>query len=214
MTHTGIDADVVRTVLATLEELGYVWRERNFDAARTVPYHYRIADNGVAFWFRFVHANRSRLATGAIKEVWEHRVVPHLDAYMGKVFERICYEAFVRHHQRWGLPGASEWARWEGHDRNRRSIEVDIVARLDDRRIVTGEIKWSSKPLGPSLISALTRDLEDLGNSGQKWAIDAQEARSAGHLFFSAGGFDPAMLHLVAQRPDVIALTLDDLYAA
>ncbi len=215
VSRTGVEPDFVRMALKTLEELGYVWRERNFDASRTAPYQYRIADNALAFWFRFVHANRSRLGTGAIHEVWEHHVVPYLDAYMGKVFERMCHEAFTRYHGHWGLAGANGWARWEGRDCNRRPIEIDVEARLDDSRILTGEIKWSSKPSGPALYTDLTRDLEDLGRSGQGWAKDALAAdRSAGHIFVSAGGFAPEMTDLIASRADVIGLTLNDLYGS
>ena len=215
VSRTGVEPDFVRTALKTLEELGYVWRERNFDASRTTPYQYRIADNALAFWFRFVHANRSRLGTGAIREVWNHHVLPYLDAYMGKVFERMCHEAFTRYHESWGLAGAHGWARWEGQDRNRRPIEIDVVARLDDGRMLTGELKWSSKPWGPSLYTDLLRDLEDLSRSGQGWAKDALAAdRSTGHIFVSAGGFAPEMTDLIASRADVIGWTLDDLYGS
>lgn len=211
--RTGLDLNAVRVALKTLEDLEYVWRERNFAAPRTAAYQYRIADNAVAFWFRFVQANRSRLQTGAVREVWEHHIQPHLDAYMGKVFERICYQAFTRYHARWGLAGATNWARWEGHDRNHRSIEIDAVAQLDDKRILTGEIKWSSRPLGPSLYSDLVRDLDDLSRSGQGWAKDALAPdRSAGHFFVSAGGFAPEMAQLFSSRPDVWGWTLEDLY--
>lgn len=210
---TGVDADAVRAALRTLEDLEYVWRERNFAAPRTAAYQYRIADNALSFWFRFVHANRSRLSTGAIQEVWTHHVTPHLDAYMGKVFERLCREAFARYHARWGLRGAVDWARWEGRDRNRRSIEVGMVARLDDGRILTGEIKWSTKPMGLTLYADLKRALEDLGNSGQGWATHALgPERSAGHVFVCAGGFTPEMMALAAGQPDVRVLTLEDLY--
>jgi len=37
-------------------------------------------------------------------------------------------------------PWPCRWARWEGRDRNRRSIEIDVVARLDDGRLLTGEV--------------------------------------------------------------------------
>ncbi len=211
--RSGVEVASVRVALKTLEELGYVWRERNFDASGPTPYQYRIAENAVAFWFRFVQANRSQLSTGATQEVWDHHVEPYLDGYMGKIFERMCREAFTRYHGRYSLAAAHDWARWEGQDRNRRPIEIDLVVRLDDQRLLTGEIKWSSKPQGPGLYTDLVRDLQDLGRSGQGWAKDALAADcSSGHLFVSAGGFAPEMVNLITSREDIIGWTLDDLY--
>jgi hypothetical protein len=44
--------------------------------------------------------------TGEPGRVWERRVEPHLDSYMGKVFESIVKEAYARHHEGWGLGAA------------------------------------------------------------------------------------------------------------
>jgi AAA+ ATPase superfamily predicted ATPase len=187
---TGLEIIAVRAALRTLEDLEYVWKERNFDAAPKAAYQYRLADNALAFWFRFVHANRSRLQIGAVRAVWQHHVEPVLNEYMGKVFERICLQALQRYHADWGLAGATTWARWKGQDRNRRSIEIDTVARLDDGRLLTGEMKWSSRPIGLAVQMDLQRDLQDLAASGYGWAREARAPeRSAGHFFVSAAGF-------------------------
>jgi len=208
----GDRANGVRRV-ALLENLELIERERNFDAHEKAAWHHRIADHAVRFWHRFVQPNRSRLETGGARQVWSKRVEPLLNDYMGKVFERICREAYIRHHETWGLAGAIEWTRWEGKDRNKRPIEIDVVARLDDGRILTGEVKWSSKPVDASVHSDLIRDLEDLGASGQGWAKDALSAKkSAGHLYFSAAGFTDAFRARVKGEPRIRLLTLEDLY--
>jgi AAA+ ATPase superfamily predicted ATPase len=211
--RAGLDDRAVRRGLEVLERLDLVWRERNFDAPPKAPWRFRLADNAVRFWYRFAHANRSRLAMGEIAEVWTERVAPLLDDYMGKTFESICRDAFRRRHAAWGLPGATHWARWEGQDRSRRPIEIDLVARLDDGRVLTGEIKWSSRPLGGGVHTHLLRNLEDLANSGQGWAKDALSPdHSAGHIFFAAGGYDDAFRRLAHERTDIQLVTLDDLY--
>jgi uncharacterized protein len=211
--RAGLDDRAVRRVLDVLERLDLIWRERNFDAPAKAPWRYRLADNAVRFWYRFVHTNRSRLATGEVAEVWTERVAPLLDDSMGKVFEVIGRDAFRRHHAAWGLFGAAQWARWEGRDRNRRPIEIDLVARLDDGRLLTGEIKWSSRPVGPDVHARLLRNLEDLARSGQGWAKDALDpVRGAGHLYVASAGFADEFRQLAATRDDVHLVTLDDLY--
>jgi AAA+ ATPase superfamily predicted ATPase len=204
---------VVRRALEVLEGLELVWRERNFGSGGKAPYRYRIADNAVKFWYRFVYPHRSRLETGDIREVWQNQVQSNLDDYMGKVFEGICREAYARCHGSWGLSGAREIARWEGRDRNRRSIEVDFVARLDDGRLLTGEVKWSSKPVGLKVHWQLQKDLEDLGRSGQTWAREAlEEETSTGHIYFSAGGFTDDFRELASEDPRLRLIGLEEIY--
>jgi AAA+ ATPase superfamily predicted ATPase len=211
-TGLGDRANAVRRV-AVLEGLELIARERNFDAHEKAAWRHRIADPAVRFWYRFVQPNRSRLETGGARQVWTRRVEPLLDDYMGKVFEGICREAYARHHERWGLPGAADWARWEGKDRNRRPIEVDIVARLDDGRILTGEVKWSSRPVDASVHAELMRDLEDLAASGQGWAKDALAATtSAGYIYFSAAGFTEAFTSRAREDARIRLITLDAMY--
>jgi AAA+ ATPase superfamily predicted ATPase len=206
---------VVIRALGVLESLELIWRERNFDAAERTPWKNRIADHAVRFWYRFVHKNRSLLETGEARRVWRQRVEPYLDDYMGKVFERMCREAFLRHHDRWGLGGALEWARWEGQDRSRRPIEIDLISRLDDGRLLTGEIKWSSRPIDYDVHLALQRDLEDLARSGQGWAQGALDPeRSAGHLYFSAAGFSDHFHQRAAEAGNILLRDLNDLYVA
>lgn len=204
---------VVRRALEVLERLELVGRERNFGASPRAPWKNHIADNAVRFWYRFVHRNRSLLETGKAPRVWDERIEPHLDTYMGKVFERIARDAFTRHHETWGLGGAMEWARWEGLDRSRRSIEIDLIAELDDQRILTGEVKWSSRPIDYDVHLGLLRDLEDLARSGHEWAHRALEPdRSAGHLYVSAAGFTEHFQDRARQEGGIVLRDLKALY--
>lgn len=203
----------VRRILGVLEELELIERERNFAAPATSPYRYRIADHAVRAWSAFVFPHRGRLEHEPAAVVWQESVAPLLNGYMGPVFERIVREAYRRQAATWGLPGAVEWARWEGQDRNRRPIELDLVARLADGRLLTGEVKWSSRPVGPALHQQLLRNLEDLGRSGQGWARDAlAPAHSAGFLYVSAAGFTPEFDQLADDDPRLRLVTLTELY--
>ena len=204
---------VVRRAVKVLEDLELVRRERDFDAHPKAAFRHRIADPAVRFWYRFVYPRRSRLETGDAGAVWDRHVAPQLDEYMGKAFEEISREALRLRHDRWGLPGARQWGRWEGRDRNRRSIEIDLVARLDDTRILTGEVKWSSRPIGPAVHRDLIRNLEDLGRSGQGWANDALNPdRTAGHVYVSAGGFTESFRRIARDDWRIRLLDLTDLY--
>jgi AAA+ ATPase superfamily predicted ATPase len=208
---TGLAEHAVRRMLEILEQqLRLVRGEQNFAATRRSPYRYRIADNAVAFWHALLLPNRSRLATAAdSRAFWEAQIAPRLDAYMGLVFEQIVREAYVRYHRRWGLPTAREFGRWEGADRQRENVEIDLVGRLDDGRLLVGEIKWSSSSYGLSLHTGLQDKLRRLAFSGQGWA---NEAGGAVYLYVSAAGFTPEMEQFAATDPRIVLCTLADLY--
>jgi len=206
--------ETVRHILTRLQDLGLIWVERNFGAPSNAPLRYRISDNAVRFWYRFVETNRSLLAVGEAQDVWERKIEPELSTYMGKIFQGICREGFLRKHSQWGLPGPSEWARWEGQDRSRRSVEIDIVARLSDGQMLTGEIKWSSKAVTASVHTALLRDLEALAASGHGWANSAlPEAEGARYIYFSAARFTRDFRALQTAHERILLVDLAELYA-
>lgn len=202
----------VRRVLDVLEDLELVEKGGNFDAGRTSPRRHTISDHAVRFWYRFVEPHASRLERGRPRSVWDERIEPELNTYLGGVFERVCAEAFERLHSTLELGFPSRWTRWEGHDRNRRPVEIDIVAELDDGRLLTGEIKWSSSPIDRRLHDDLRRDLEDLGASGRGWARDALDPdASAGHVYFSAAGFTDSFAAFAEDEP-IYLVSLDDMF--
>jgi hypothetical protein len=203
---------VVQRALQILESLCLVDRERNFGASERTPWRSRIADNAVRFWHRFVLPNRSRLERGQADAVWKGSVAPYLDTYMGKIFEGIARQAYTRYHEAWKLPADHAWSRWEGQDRNRRSIELDIVTALEDGRMLMGEVKWSSRPIGPEIHAQLTRNVEDLAHSGQKWAHDASRPDGSRFIYYSAAGFTPAFEALARQDSRIRLITLTDMY--
>lgn len=207
-------AHVVRRALGVLQDLHIVVRERNFGAGTTSAWRHRIADNAVRFWYRFVHPNRSVLETEGAKRIWSKRVKPHLNGYMGwRTFEDMAREAYDRQHERWNLPGRVQWARWEGRDRTRLQIELDIVAELDDGRLLAGEVKWSSKPIDDSVHEALLANLHDLTASGQLWARRAVDPKhSHGYLYVSAAGFTKAFRDRAEADPRIRLIDLDDIY--
>ncbi len=83
------------------------------------------------------------------------------------------------------------WGRWEGADRLRQSVGIDVEAKLADGRMLAGEVKWNRKSVGPAAFTRHLEKLNRLAASGQSWAGEAL-AEGAEFLFVSAGGFQPA----------------------
>jgi uncharacterized protein len=204
----------VRRVLEVLQQLELVYAEQNFGARRTAPYRYRIADNALRFWYRFVERHRSRLVRTSPEEAWDELIEPYLNDYMGIGFESICRQAYQRLHKAWKLPAPSgDIQRWEGSDRRKESVELDFLARVEGNQVLAGEIKWRTQRMTVAEHHQVLNKLSRLAQSGQGWAADAlAPERSAGYIYFSAGGFDRQLSELSKRDPRVHLISLADIY--
>ncbi len=211
--RTGLSNDAgLRDKLARLEGLGYIEACRNFDARKNEPIRYGIADPAFRFHQRFVEPSLSMLARYPPDYVWAQWVGPQLDVYMGRAFERMAVEAYDVRAAALGLPLVARWGRWEGIDRNRRSLEVDLVARRADGRMLTGAVKWNRKPIGAGVHRLHLEMLHRAADAGRKWAHQALEL-GASLYYVAAGGFEKAFLEEVQSSGyQVTCWTLKDLY--
>ena len=203
----------LREKLERLIELGYVETRGNLDAGPSAAIRYGVADAAFRFYERFVAPNRSALERVPSGEVWSEAVEPAIDRYMGHEFERVAVEAYDRRATALGLPLVSEWGRWEGVDRDRRPVELDVVAELLGGGVLTGEVKWNREPVGAAVHEGHLDKLRRMAASGRGWAHEALED-GAPLLYVAAGGF--ADVFREAAEADGHAVTcwsLEDLYA-
>lgn len=143
----GVPATSLSRPLMRLMELGYIVRELPFgrserDTKRTL---YRLADPFLAFWYRFVEPNRSRLEAGLVD-----RVVAEVEEawplYLGSAWEALVRAELPRLEidgRRFGPA-----SRWWGPAADKQPMEIDLVAEdLNDRRaVLVGEAKLSATP--------------------------------------------------------------------
>ena len=140
-----------RSRLQKFEELGLIESTRNFGASASEPHRYRLSDPALRFYYSIVDKYRSALELDDPMEIWRRHVERELDAYMGLIFERMSRQAYFRMRAAQKLPIVREWGRWEGLDRDRQQIEIDIVARRTDGAMLTGAVQWNAKAVGLSL---------------------------------------------------------------
>jgi AAA+ ATPase superfamily predicted ATPase len=202
-----------RSRLQKLEELGLIESTRNFGASASEPHRYRLSDPALRFYYSIVDKYRSELELDDPMEIWRRHVERELDAYMGLIFERVSRQAYFRMRAAQKLPIVKEWGRWEGLDRDRQQIEIDIVARRTDGAMLTGAVKWNAKAVGLSLHEKHIDMLKRLASSGYAWAREAL-APGAVLLYVAAGGFVPHFLQRAeTEGIRVLAWSLDDLYS-
>lgn len=211
---TGLTADsALRDKLSRLMGLDYVAAGRNLGAGPKEAYRYRVADPAFRFHYHFVAPLESALATQHPDAVWKGHIEPNLDSYMGSVFEGMVEEAYYRLQSALDLPLVREWGRWEGLDRNRKPLEVDIASVLMDGRVLTGAIKWNRRKVDVDVHSGHLAMVDRLAQSGVAWAHVARKPSSP-LLYVASGGFtDRFRQAALASRQEVYLWELGDLYA-
>lgn len=211
----GLPSDTtLRDKVERLAGLGYVRPYRNLGAGITVPFRYRIADPAFAFYYEFVIRYGAALERSDPARIWRQCILPRFDDYLGLVFERIAEQAYHRLQSRLRLPVINEWGRWEGKDRDGKSLELDVAATLTDGRVLTGAVKWNARPLDRKWHFYHMEMLDRLANSGVKWAHAARDPEAL-LLYVAAGGFTREFEDAArASRDHVHLWTLKDLYTA
>jgi uncharacterized protein len=204
--------NALRKKIRALIELDYVSAGRNLGTNPKDPYRYRVSDPAFRFYYDFVAPLESALATQSARDIWKQFVRPRLDAYMGLVFEMMVEQAYYRLQELLELPVVREWGRWEGLDRNREPLEIDIAGPLLDGRVLTGAIKWNRRQVGVNVHTDHLEQLGRLARSGVKWAHAAGDEGSP-LLYVAAGGFTEAFRMAAREsRREVYLWTLEDLY--
>ena len=154
---------------------------------------YRIKDNFLQFWFRFVLPNLSYLETGRTAAV-EKRIREHfIDGHVAYVYEDVCRERL------WDLADSGElgfvpkrvgrW--WSGSD------EIDVVGlSASEGRAVWGECKFWKDPVGANVLRALEEKAARV-----PWERDG---RTDAFALFSASGFTDELREIAEVRGDVV----------
>lgn len=199
----GRPASAIGPYLATLERLRLIDRVSPITsrwAGKRAAGRYFVRDQFLRFWYRFVLPNRSLLEIGRAAEVWERRIAPQLDQYLGSVFEDICREYMLRHaaDELGVLPESGVGRFWS------RDVEIDILCRDIDGSHYCGECKWSTRPVGESVLTGLRRKAQSLPPSWQE---------RLSYVLFSRSGFTDA-LRGRARAGECVLVDIDALYGA
>lgn len=196
---TGIDG--ANAYLDTLQQLHLI--ERIIPVTENKPQKsrmglYRLKDDYLRFWFRFVHPNHSQLERGAAQIVLDTQVMPNLDHFTSLVFEKICLSFFWFLGLSDKLPFLpTQIGRWW-----RASEEIDLIA-LGEYQAILVECKWTNKPVGLDVLRNLEHKLPyvqpDLGKRKVAYAICARS------------GFTKELKLQAKQRDDLQLFGLEEI---
>jgi AAA+ ATPase superfamily predicted ATPase len=198
---TGIDG--ATAYLDTLQQLHLV--ERLVPVTETQPQKsrrgiYRLKDQYLRFWFRYVHPNRSQLERGGAQMILENQILPEIDHFTSLTFEEVCLQFFWQAGLSGKLPfvptNIGNW--WNAHE------EIDLIV-LGENNAILVECKWTSKPVGTDILAELERKAQ--------LAKAELEDRHISFALCSRSGFTPQLVKDADRRKDVTLFTLPELIA-
>lgn len=200
--RVGLDPTNANKYLSVLRELGLIKRET--PVTERAPQKsrkglYKIADNYVKFWFRFVLPNRSLIESGNADLVYQQMIAPHLSQYMGSIFEDICRQYVERYWlEKLKVAPIRVGAHW-GSD-----FEINILTENVDGSHWFGECKWWNTPVGENVLNRL---VENAGKVRDQWK---QHPR---YVLFSANGFTEGLQQRAAKE-GVLLIEANDLFSS
>lgn len=148
--------------LAKLIELGYLTKEIAFGESEknSKKSLYKIADEFVAFYYKFIAPNRSFIEIGRVKPI-NAQLDSSLSGFIGEYWKRVCREAVSGNEIDGITYGMAR--RWWGAVSREESIELDVVAEsLDKKYLLVGECKWTAGENTTKLLSDLRAKAEKL----------------------------------------------------
>lgn len=180
--NLGLKQTGLTKYLKVLTDLDLI--EREVPVTETAPEKsksglYRLTDNFIAFWFKFVYPYRAYLEKGETKFVLSQIKKGFVQNYASFVFEDVCREKM------WELSAANFWdfhfdkvGRYWGA----KAGKIDIVA-LDStgEDLVLGECKYTSSPKGLSVLHALQEKADIM--------LKLTNAKRVQYLIFGTSGF-------------------------
>ncbi|WP_424006962.1 ATP-binding protein [Haloferax denitrificans] len=158
---------------------------------------YKLTDQFVRFWFRYVSPNRGTLEQGRTEPVRES-IAETLPTHTSFAFEEVCRQA-VRAPS---FPvSSSRVGRWWYSEQ-----EIDVVGlNQQTKTLFLGECKWTTSSVGQSLLDDLEATEPDV-----RWQ---DSDRDVAYGLFSRSGFTDELVERAAQREDVHLFTPSDVLA-
>lgn len=147
--RAGKEASALSEPLANLRDLGYIRREIPFgeNEKNSKKGIYRINDNLLLFYYRFVAPYNSMLELGRYAVV-EEVIHSQFSQFVGDTWEYMCRQ-YVSGNIVGGITykAASRWwGKIQAPTGGNEMVELDVVAEsLDKKHILIGECKWTQQ---------------------------------------------------------------------
>lgn len=195
----GIENAAATSYVDKLIELGIIEKELPAGTAgKSRKSIYGIKDGMFRFWYKFIPENNILVQRNMPEAAWTN-IQPHINEYMGKVFENICADYLLENYT--NLPVQFQnFGRWWGNNpKMKREEEIDIVAANNDKAILC-ECKWRNEKTDKDVLETLLERRKLL-----PWFNECY------YYIFSKSGFTAACQQLANENDKVKLVTYKDM---
>ena len=159
--RTGMDTRSLSAYIHILEGLGFVARVVPFGRENGRGALYRMSDNFLEFWFRFIQPNRSAVELGRGKELCI-AIRNDINSFVGRRFEDVCREYLAD--SGWGgTGGIGRW--WKALKDEKKVVEIDLFAPGNERTALA-ECKWKDRTNGEAILKELEKKSAHVPSKG------------------------------------------------
>jgi AAA+ ATPase superfamily predicted ATPase len=156
---------------------------------------YRLTDDFLRFWFRYVAPNRGTLEQGRTTPV-KSTVAETLPTHTSRTFEAVCQQAVRTPAFPVSCSRVGRW--WYGGE------EIDVAGvNQETGTLLLGECKWTTEPVGRAVFD----ELEAL-ESEVRWQGTDREVQ---YVVFSRAGFTDELRAIVDERSDASLYGISEL---
>lgn len=150
------DTSKTSKYIEKLVQLEIIEKERRFmDSPLSKKHLYRINNNFIAFYYRFIWKNMSARIFMTPSDFYDHFILPNLDEYVSTRFEKICEQYSIRTYSKRTTRLIKDIGRyWFNSKELKVDIEIDQCI-LTDQGITIYECKWTNKPFTVEVMNRL-----------------------------------------------------------
>ena len=154
---------------------------------------YRITDNYIAFWFKYIYPYRSYLEKGEDEYVMAKIKEGFIQNFASFVYEDVCREKM------WELSAQGKTLSFEkvGSYWGSKAGEIDIVAiGNEEKNLILGECKYTKKEKGLELLHTLQEKMPAI--------VSLTGAKNVQYIIFSTAGFTKGLRDEAKQNSNLI----------
>ena len=195
----GIENAAATSYVDKLIELGIIEKEVPAGTAgKSRKNIYGIKDGMFRFWYKFIPENNILVQRNMPEAAWTN-IQPHINEYMGKVFENICADYLLENYTNLPVQFQNLGRWWGNNPKMKREEEIDIVAANNDKAILC-ECKWRNEKTDKDVLETLLERRKLL-----PWFNDCY------YYIFSKSGFTAACQQLANENDKVKLITYKDM---
>ena len=195
----GLNQSGLTKYLKTLQELDLIAREvpiTEKNPEKSKKGLYRITDNFINFWFRFVHPYRSYLEIEHTETVIKKIKEQFRSSHVSFVYEDVCRQWLMQK----GLGDSPHIQLIQAGRYWSRDVEIDLLGFSENREhAVFGECKYSAGPVDTDVYWRLTEKAK---------SVHLPDVSQGHYVLFSQSGFTEAMKNLTASQDNVHLATI------